>query len=229
MIKYLTALILCGNMTAFAQSTMELSISPLKMNNAVITVDNRAKDTGAVIGSPYYNEVFQPSVVENYPDGLSLRYNAHTGDMEFEFHGVLYALLKEEYPEVYLGAEKKHYVYLPYEHNGKAELGFIVKLNENENFPAYKKEWIDYIEPKAARSHYEADTPAYYRQKNPKFYIYWNGRVREVPARRKKFSKIFGNRQNAVYKYIKKNSIDIRSEKGIRQLSDYLENHFSTE
>lgn len=222
------ALIWLGCGPALAQSTMELSISSLKMNNAVITVDGSTKEPDPALGSPYFNNKFQPSTVKNYPGGLSLRYNAYTGDMEFEDDGKLYALLKEEYPEVYMGPEKKHYVYLPYEHNGRAELGFIVKLNENEHYPAYKKEQIDYIRPKPARSHYEKDYPGAYRPRNPKYYIYWNGRVREVPARKKKFSRMFGKEQKSMYEYIKKNKIDIHSEKGIRQISDYLEiNHKS--
>lgn len=217
------AVFLLGVGSISAQTTMEMSISPLKMNHDMIMVDLIDDELGADVGSPYYNEAFLPSEVQSYPEEIALRYNAYTDEMEFEYNGVLHALLKEMYPEVIMGPRKKHYVYTPYENKEKAEFGFLVKLNENEQYPAYKKEWIFYIKPKRRESHYQDNSPGFYVQKPPKYYLYWNGRIREVPANKKKFAKKFGDKEKEVLNFIKTNKIEPRSDEGIILISEFLE------
>lgn len=215
-----TVLFFVGGTVLFAQIRDD---KPIKMSGTSITANSAAKDLGPDVGSPYYNDAFMLSEVENYPEKLALRYNAYTGDMEFQQDGEVYTLLKEEYPKVLLGPQKKEYVYTPYEQNGNAQKGFLIKLNESETHPAYKSERISYTEPREAKSHYDSDKPGIYKQEKPDYFIQWNGRIREVPANKKRFAKMFGSHEKRVLDFINKNKIQLHSDTGITEISKFLD------
>lgn len=222
-ILVLTGIFLFGCAGLSAQSTMELVNHPLKMNNAVISSELKSKEMQEAVGSPYYNDAFMPSYIQNYEGRLALRFNAYTGDMEFEHEGELYALTKEEYSEVIMGPMKKHYIYTPYEQNGKAEYGFLVKLNESETHPAYKREIISYTEPHKATSHYDSDKPGIFKEEKPEYYIFWDGRIRDVHSNKKRFAKMFGSKDKAVLDFINKSKINQNTDEGIIQISTFLD------
>ncbi len=68
------------------------------------------------------------------------------------------------------------------------------------------------------------DVPASFEENSVYFIVSKDGKFYELPKSKSKKVKVFGNKQDVVKKYIKKNKLNINKEKDLKKLLIYFDN-----
>ena len=178
-------------------------------------------------GSPYINEEFVSGNIYNGKEltasNVYLRYNAfsdeieikkskHSSDQEYG------ALIKE--PEVFVKIDEQLYVFLPYQNSNEKGHYFEI-LSEEKAFDLYKKTEVDYTSPRQAKTSYDKDKPAEFKQTNSYYLVAKNGTFYQLPNSKNKMVKLLSKENKKVKEYAYKNKLDLDKEKDIIRLVSY--------
>ena len=193
------------------------------MQNASV-LNSRFNSDEKVEGSPYISEQFKPSKIKGYDNKIFMsKFNAFSGDMEVDFGEKIIALSSDYDCEIEFTSPSKRYKTFKYKENGMSKNDFFVILNESSKISLLKKEIIDFIEAKAAKSSYEKDKPAKFLRKSDEFYVYLNDEVIFLPKNKKKLIQFFSQySKKDVKSFIKKEKLNAKEEKDIKTIVEFL-------
>jgi len=166
-----------------------------------------------IIGTPYGDKVFYKGIVfENNKStikDLFFRYNAFEDNIEVKKKlsdpdSKIFILKKDSNILVKLNNE---YLMFDENINGYYQILFI-----GNNYKLYKKLYKKYYKPKTAKSSFEKDILATYKD-IPKYYLVDDENVLyEFPDSKNKKIKLFGNKKSEIGKYVKNNRLNINEE-----------------
>lgn len=207
--------------TLFAQNELIMgSGSATYIHNKNESVDADA------LGTPYINDEYLPATINYVNKGdvytESLRYNAVDDEMEFENKGQLYRLEKQN--GLIIDFVTQEYICKSYQEGGTEHLGYFQNILTKEALALYTKKEIKYIPKRKATSAYTKDTPAQYQRAKDKFYVDIGNKITEIPSSRKKASKLFLNKEDDVFKFLKKNKINTQDKKDLIKLVEFVDN-----
>ncbi|MFT4699088.1 MAG: hypothetical protein ACI9SJ_002250 [Flavobacteriaceae bacterium] len=180
-------------------------------------------------GTPYNNPNFLIGDIyinnENTAPNTSLRYNIYADEMEVKEYpndeeSDLKALTKS--PDIYVTIINDKFVYIA-KTEGIPEGGYFLELQKGKNVMLYKKLIKKYYPEKKAKTSFERDIPANFKDK-PLYYIMSkDGKMNEVPSSKSKTIKMLSELNKGIKSYIKTNKIDITEEKGLIKAFRYCD------
>ena len=179
-------------------------------------------------GSPYINEEFVTGNLYNGQEvvakNIYLRYNAYSDEIEIKrskhsSDNDYGALLRE--PEVFVKISDKLYVLIPYEKSNEEGHYFEI-LSEGKAFDLYKKTDVEYSPPKEAKTSYDRNKPAEFKQFHSYYLVGKNGSFYELPNSKTKIIKLMSKEEKSVKDYVNKNKLDLNKENDLIKLVTYL-------
>jgi hypothetical protein len=211
----LLLLFICPLGAMFAQNELSGEIvkaAYVTTSNARYTsLDNYLPDD--VLGSPYGEEIFQPGII--YENGEAavqdyfLRYNAYENDIEVKKQmqapdSDIFILTKASNIFAKIGS----YIYV----FNEVENAYYHVLFMGKNFKLYKQLNKRLYPAKMAKTSFEKDHLAEFKDRPEYFLISKEGAFHKVPSSKNKRIKFFGNKKSEIEKYVKKNNLDISEE-----------------
>ena len=180
-------------------------------------------------GTPYNNPNFLIGDIyiknELTAPKISLRYNIYADEIEVKENSNddesnLNALTKS--PDIHVTILNDKFVYL-IQTEGLDTGGYFLELQKGKNVMLYKKFIKKYYPEKKAKTSFERDIPASFKDK-PIYYIMSKDRkMTKIPSSKNKIIKTLGEINNDIKSYIKSNKIDITSEKGLIRAFRYCD------
>ena len=177
-------------------------------------------------GTPYVNELYKKGTItiQNADRTLEeerlLRFNAFTGDMEYESPGgKVQTLLKRENIEVEM--DGLTYQVHPYRVNGKIHRAYFIPMNRGEKVVLYKKPIKNYRKPALPEHGYEeARKPEYFDASE--YYLRIDG-ASMVPVKLTKRGLLssLDDREPALKAYISDQQLNLRDPKDALSLINY--------
>lgn len=176
-----------------------------------------------VIGSPFYVDEFQAgSIYENnelLSNGLFFRYNASHDHFEIKKN-----LDDDDDKIMFLSKTSKIHVKINkelfiYDENTK---GYYQLLFLGNTVNLYKKVQKKYFPAKRARNSFERDILATYKD-DFKYYLNQGDDYTEIPSKKNKRLKFFGDRKTELVKYVSKYDLDIMNEEILIKVIRYLD------
>ncbi len=177
-----------------------------------------------IIGTPYSDEIFNKGVVfENNASkikDLFFRYNAFEDNIEVkkklsDGDSEIFILKKDPNILVKLNNE---YLIFDEKINGYYQILFI-----GNNYKLYKKLYKKYFKPKTAKSSFEKDILATYKD-IPKYYLVDNeNELYEFQDSKNKKINLFGNKKSEIKKYVKNNRLNINEEDILIKIVRYFD------
>jgi len=166
-----------------------------------------------IIGTPYSDEIFYKGTVfeNNAPTikDLFYRYNAFIDNIEVKKKlsdpdSKIFILKKD--PNILVKLNKEYLIF-DEKINGYYQILFI-----GNNYKLYKKLYKKYFKPRTAKSSFEKDILATYKD-YPKYYLVnTENEIYEFPDSKNKKLKTFGNKKPEIQKYVKNNRLNINEE-----------------
>lgn len=179
-----------------------------------------------VNGTPYVNEIFKKGTItiQNADKTLAeerlMRFNAFTGDMEYENPGgKTQTLLKRENIEVEL--DGLTYQVHPIKVNGEIHRGYFIPLNRGDRVVLYKKPMKHYRKPALPEHGYEqARMPEYFEASE--YYLSIDGApMVPVTLSKKGLLNSLDGREPALKAYITDHRLNLRDPKDALSLISY--------
>lgn len=183
-------------------------------------------DTAEVIaGSPYSSDTFIHAKIKTADTLLEadVRYNVVKNEIEFKSKGESYKLVNSEDFVIVYSVINKTLRYLKYEIDGNEEQGYLVEKTNNDKVNFYLKEVIKYIPLKEASNPYDSDKPAHYKKENDLYLIGVDGKIKEMPSKKKEFLKLFPNKEKEIESFLKSKKISFKDEKDLLLLINYID------
>ncbi len=189
---------------------------------------NIALDLSIVKGSPYDIDKFQLGKVLNNLTGESqtfyIRYNIFNDVVELKetpnspkISGLVNSL------NIYAKVNSKEYHYELYETDkSKNNEGYFILLNKGKNISLYLQKSKEFKDKVIAKDSYHKEKLATFKD-SEKFYFNKDKTLVELSSKKKVFLKQFPEYSNEVSKYMKSEKIDLRSEKDLIKLFNYLD------
>ncbi len=178
-------------------------------------------------GSPYSNEEFLLGSIYNGKElatnNVYVRYNAFSDEIEIKkskhsSNDEYGALLRE--PEVFVKILNQIYVFIPFEQSNEKGHYFEI-LSEGKVYDLYKKTDAEYSPPKAAKTSYDRDKPAEFKQIKTYYIVGKNGSFYELPNSKNKIIKLLSKDIKEVKSHVNKNRLDLDNEKDLIKLLDF--------
>ena len=186
-----------------------------------------AEEFNNIVGSPYANEKFVAGNI--YKDektlfkDVQLRYNIFSDEIEISKDAnkpeeSYSALIKE--PNTLVKIFDDIYIFVPFE--GSFEKGhYFSIITEETHFDLYKKSEVTYKQPVYAKTNYDRDRPGTFTQKHTYYLVTKDGKFYELPNSKSKIIKVMSQKGSEVKAFIKKNRLDLKSEKDLAKLVKY--------
>lgn len=180
-------------------------------------------------GSPYQSTKFLLGNVyingEVTASNLPLRYNIYGDEIQVKRNledddDTIKALTKS--PDIYVVIFNNQFMYLS-KQNGLKKGGYYQVLHEGKNMTLYKKLQKRYMEGKKAKTSFERDIPAKFKDDNLYFIKYNNGHYKEVPSSKSKRIKLLSEVNGGIKNYLKTSKINISDEKGLLKAFKYCD------
>lgn len=181
-----------------------------------------------VEGSPYATPEFVSGVI--YQDSkvvqpnVQLRYNVHADEIEIKSMGnsgeeSFSALLKD--PNIYAKIFKDMYIFVPFE--GSVEKGgYFNIVTQGEHYDLYKKTTSVFSPPTKARTTYEKDRRASFKQIDTYYLVSKKGDFYELPNTKSKILKVMDKKKSEVKEYISDNRLNLNNEADLEKLVTYF-------
>lgn len=178
-----------------------------------------------VNGTPYVNEIYKKGTItiQNADRTLEeerlMRFNAFTGDMEYESPGgKTQTLLKRE--NIVVELDGLTYQVHPYRVNGEILRGFFIQMNRGDRVVLYKKPIKFYRKPALPEHGYEeARLPEYFEASE--YFLSIDG-APMVPVKLSKKGLLGSlDRNPALKDYIDENHLNLRDPKDALDLINY--------
>ena len=109
--------------------------------------------------------------------------------------------------------------------NSKNKLfyGYLQNLKENNGFALFKKENIQYVDGKIAKTSMEVNMPAKYVKMDDTFFLKNKDKgTSEFPENKKGLLKLFPDKKEAIESFFKENKIDSDSESDLMKIIDFI-------
>lgn len=176
---------------------------------------NPAKQKNKPIGSPYLQNMFAPAIIDNIKTQANVRYNVFKDEFEFisKKGDTLVLDKKEDFASVTFNNNKKYRLTVYTNRENSLNNGYLIELYSKSDFTLYKKENINLIEGKTAKTTFEKDMPARYSKAEDGYFLKMpNGNTTEFPDSKKALFKMFPDKKQALETYFKENKIDFDNE-----------------
>lgn len=178
-------------------------------------------------GSPYANETFLLGKIYNGNellfDNLYLRYNAFSDEIEIknsEKNNIVeYGALNKNSEEL-IKIYNQTYVFVPFE-NSNAKGNYFQILSEEKVFDLYKKTKASFHPPSYAKTSYDKDKPAEFKQTNIYFLVDKKGSFFELPSNKNKLLKVLSKENKKVKEFTKINNLNLKVDKDLIRLISY--------
>ena len=179
-----------------------------------------------VNGTPYVNEIYKKGTItirnadRTLEEDRLMRFNAFTGDMEYESPGgKAQTLLKRENIEVVL--DGLTYQVHPYRVNGEIRRSYFIPMNSGDRVVLYKKPAKHYRKPAMPEHGYEqARLPEYFEASE--YYLSIDGApMVPVNLTKKGLLSSLDDREPALKAYINDNRLNLRDPKDALNLINY--------
>lgn len=226
--KYLVLFLICISAeTLYAQ----VEYYQYKANEPNVAVDIDRYHVGTDIympdntnGTPFHNETFQAGVL--YEDNkiistsLFFRYNAVNDHIEVKENIAAedtesQILIKD--PTVYVKIANDLLIY------NKASEGYFQILILGNNFKLYKKLTKKYYPPRLAKSSFEKEVLATFKDEAIYFIVTKNEEFYEIPATKNKRENFFASKKIELKKFIEKSELDLNEEKDLIRVFRYFD------
>ncbi len=206
--------------------------STLTLNDYLINEnkDFDVKNTDNYKGSPYWNPSYLLGNIYNKSELLSgnvaLRYNVIADEIEVKetlasTDENAQALTKSV--DIYVKIKNETFIFIPYQ--GSIEKGgYFQVVFDGSNYDLLKKVYKKFRPAVKAATSMTKDVPASFEENSVYFIVTKDGKFHELPKSKSKKVKVFGNKQDVVKKYIKKNKLNINKEKDLKKLLIYFDN-----
>lgn len=217
--KKLVVLFLMFSVTAFAQ-VMEIGNlqDALTLKND-IGVKYAHLDPN-VKGSPFIQKDLQNVTIQG--NKLKARYNANQDYMELEKEGktvFFMPAIEYRYEVVFTDLNVS---YRAFEHEKLKYTFFRILANKDKAY-LLCKEFVKLKPEVKPKSNFEVYKPAKFERKKDVFFFKFkdNDRVVELPTKKSKFAKVFGNNASKIKSFLKKERINLKKEKDLIKVFNY--------
>lgn len=188
-----------------------------------IRIKNRVTDISDIDGSPYINEIFAQALITPINKVFMVRYDAVSDHMEVSKDGNEILIIDKkvkDYSILFVNEDKK-YVIL----SDNNQMGYFIEIKKLDNVSLYKKEEKTYHEKEAANSSYQKAKPAYFSNLKILYYLKLsedNSELLELSSSKSSLFKLFPKHKNDLKTYIKKEKINLKEEKDIIKITEYI-------
>lgn len=215
----LSALAIIMTSIIYAQGLTSIDIASENLQMSKILDDETS-----VNGSAYIQPKYSPVRIKGYDNQVYLgRYNAYNGQMVVDLGDKRIALDNEkDYDVVFTQFNTLYRTFSYTNAKNNEKRGFLVVINEGDNFALLKEENIKYYDAVEAASSYQQDKPAKYKREADNYYAFLNGKVTFIPTKKKTFLKQFSSNEKELKAFMKENSISLKDEKDLVELTKFL-------
>ena len=182
-------------------------------------------------GTPYNNPNFLIGNIfiknELTAPNISLRYNIYADEIEVkedpnDDEADSKALTKS--PDIHVTILNDKFVYIA-KTEGLPTGGYFLEMQKGKNVMLYKKLIKKYYPEKKAKTSFERDIPASFKDK-PIYYIMTkDGKMNELPSSKSKIIKMLSGFEKGIKSYIKTNKINVAEEKGLIKAFKYCDSN----
>lgn len=222
---------LCLNtFVVFGQSSMEnynfIDVSINNLNNAIrLNNSNNVVELSSIVGSPYEDKSFSLGKVTNNLTKKSkpyyLRYNVYNDVIEIDDNTNTVSLMKSL--NIYAIMNNREYHYEIYSDvDSKTDEGYFILLSKGENSSFFLRQTKKFNGKVEARDSYHKEIPASFVD-SKSYYIKKDRILFPVSKSKKGFLKQFYENENELKKYMKSNKLNLKSEKDIIKVYNYLD------
>jgi hypothetical protein len=222
--KKIVFIILLISSIAFSQSA-ENSKDQTSVHMAGGSYRNPYKLKNKPKGSPYLQEAFAAANVVNAPGKVFMRYNIFNDEFEFiSPKGDTLVLDKiEDFNNISFPGLGKKYKLTPYtDRKNKLAYGYLIEVYEKGDLALFKKENINFVEEKPAKTSLEVTMPARYSKGGDVYYLKNKGVITEFPDGKKALVKTFPEKKAAIESFIKDNKVSFDEEADLIRIIDFL-------
>ena len=193
------------------QQSMTMMVTPDKDANKV--------RYSAIKHKMYISNDYKDAKVDNIPEVFKLRYNMFKDEMEFIKNNETYYLKKGDGRIVDFINRDTKFIILKED----KDLGYYRILTDGE-IQLLVKQSVDFKDAVPAKSSYQPAKKADFVRNDDVYHIRYsnNGRMVEVPSKKRKFIEIFESMYSDVKSYIKKNKLDVREEEDLKNIVSYF-------
>lgn len=179
-----------------------------------------------IVGSPYTQKMFAQAKVGTVEQKNFMRYNVFNDEFEFISNQKDTLILDkiEDFGTIVFPETNKKFQLVTYT-NSKNKLfyGYLQNLKENNGFAIFKKENIQYVDAKIAKTSMEVNMPAKYVKMDDTFYLKNKDKgTSEFPDNKKGLLKLFPDKKEAIETFLKENKIDFDSESDLMKIIDFI-------
>lgn len=180
-----------------------------------------------IVGSPYTQKMFAQAKVGTVEQKNFMRYNVFNDEFEFISNQKDTLILDkiEDFGTIVFPETNKKFQLVTYT-NSKNKLfyGYLQNLKENNGFAIFKKENIQFVEGKIAKTSMEVNMPAKYVKMDDTFFLKNKDKgTSEFPDNKKGLLKLFPDKKEAIETFLKENKIDFDSENDLMKIIDFIE------
>ncbi|MBQ4913114.1 hypothetical protein J8L85_01605 [Maribacter sp. MMG018] len=180
-------------------------------------------------GSPYINDKFKPAII--YPDNkpFLVRYNAKDDRIEVQLKEGKFLSLDNQKRDYGVVMKETGTVYQTLYSEGVKMAGYFIEVVNGKNVSVYKKQVKKFVEGKDASENYGVEKPPYFTDPENIFFVQLepNGKIQELPKRKKSFIKLFKENEGAVKKYLSDHKINLSNESDIKKVITYINTLYS--
>ena len=182
-------------------------------------------DLSNINGSPYENDEFLPgkAVSKNLNNSKTflLRYNIYNDVLEIKDDKNLIGLIKSA--NIYATIKGTEYHYEDFiADNNMAKKGYFILLSKGENVSLFLRKTKQYKEPIQAKTSFHKNEPAAFID-SESFYFKKDNVMSSLSQNKKKILQQFPEKEDELNSYLKKEKINLKSEKDLIQLFSYLD------
>lgn len=191
----------------------------------LVTLNQKNKKA---IGSPYIYKDFAPAKISATQNEIyNVRYNAFTDEIEIKVGEDKVQNFNKNLSNVvitFLNDNVKFTTLNYINSDDGLERGYFVSLTEsNDKVKLFSKKQIKYFEAKPAKTSYDNDKPAEFKNVNDTHFISINDAyARELPTNKKSIAKMFPKNSKDILNFIKKNKIKTSREADMVNLINYI-------
>jgi len=199
--------------------------------NYLDTFNNRPETFLEVYdGTPYNNKTFLLGNIyikgELSASDVALRYNIYSDEIEIKESlqaddNEINALIKSPDISVTILRDKFNYIS---KGKGIEKGGYFQVLTTGKNYSLYKKLGKKYYPARKAKTSFERDVPARFDDRATYCIRFSNGAMVALPDSKKKAYRAFGESENEIKEYAKKNRLDITKENDLKRIVLYFDN-----
>ncbi len=176
------------------------------------------------LGSPYLNEVFVPSLINEIKVTQLVRFNAYNGTVEVKISGSKVVLLGDSVKYIIRlkdGSDKIYYTGNFFDAKGKLNNSFFLLIHQSEAFDLYLKEKKKYTKAVKAEGYKDAE-PASFKEVEGEYYItdLWEKTPRLVllPKKISTFLELFPNQAKTLKKFIRDHKLKLNNAEDLVQI-----------